>query len=133
MSIYRAIHCRNCPQIMTESFLWAGGQTQSLDSASSFFRQIYIRLLFPTTTCLSSENITVPLTFNSPMKLFSGPFHTLFPVKFSDPDSSLQLACCILLELIQGMLNCSFRHLSLFIFIKSCCHVLQWGLTVAPN
>jgi hypothetical protein len=35
--------------------------------------------------------------------------------------------------LIQGTLNCSFRHLSLSIFIKSGCHVLQWGLTVAPT
>jgi hypothetical protein len=34
---------------------------------------------------------------------------------------------------IQRTLNCSFRHLSLSIFIKSGCHVLQWGLTVAPN
>jgi transposase len=29
---------------------------------------------------------SVPLTFNSRMKLFSGPFHTLFPVNLSDPD-----------------------------------------------
>jgi hypothetical protein len=29
---------------------------------------------------------SVPLTFNSPMKLFSGPFPTLFPVNLSDPE-----------------------------------------------
>jgi hypothetical protein len=30
----------NAPIHQTESLLWAGGQTQFLDSASSFFRQI---------------------------------------------------------------------------------------------
>jgi hypothetical protein len=29
------------PQIMTESLLWAGGQTQSLDSASSKYKSDY--------------------------------------------------------------------------------------------
>jgi hypothetical protein len=41
--------------------------------------------------------------------------------------------CTLNIPLIQGTLNCSFRQLSLSIFIKSGCHVLQWGLTVAPN
>jgi hypothetical protein len=58
-------------------------------------------------------------TFNSPMKLFSGPFHTLFPVKLFDPDFLLYNSPVVSF-LIQGTLNWSFRHLNRNGFGCSC-------------
>ena len=127
MSIYRAIHCRNCPHTV----VWYA----SPDYDRKFFLGRWTNtisglclVLFPPNInpiIVSNDNLTfvwkyisVPLTFNSSMKLFSGPFHTLFPVNLSDPDFLLYNSPVVSF-LIQGTLNCSFRHLSLSIFIKS--------------